>query len=377
VALARLLWRIDADTGGFEAGARRMEQSTERVSAGVRQIGTQFGVVTAALVGAIQLADQLADRIHELDLDSLRTSRGGEVLGEGRASALAVESYRALTEVGPTQFFDAAEAVADALSRDLEAVAAAREAEEMTPLERRIAFLREQRTGQPAPQATAPETPRLDAAAAIGLDAEAFVAEDLSAFERSNLLLDALLAAEGEPRDVLRAASELGAGDIRDFVELAGAVRETGVHPRQVAERIESAGAFLSDEQAAANARAALERSMLQTVGREVLAGEGPLSPRVLAGVLSPFDDRLERAAGAEALAGREQFGWGNFVRAVLSQGPAGVAPAFADLVGPALPQQVDVQVTDSTVGGITAVQRVSDGQADGRSAGDVPPPPR
>ena len=93
--------------------------------------------------------------------------------------------------------------------------------------------------------------------------------------------------------------------------------------------------------------------------------------------MLSPFDDRLERAAGAEALAGREQFGWGNFVRAVLTQGPAGIAPAFSDLVGPALPQQVDVQVTDSTVGGITAVQRVSDGQADGRSAGDVPPPPR
>ena len=373
MALARLLWRIDADTGGFEAGTRRMEQSTERVSAGVRQIGTQFGVVTAALVGAIQLADQLGERLHDLDLASLETSRGGELLGEGRASALAVESYRALTEVGPTQFFDAAEAVADALSRDLEAVAAAGEAEELTPLERRIA----QYQGRPLVEAAAPETPRLDAAAAIGLDAEAFVAEDLSAFERSNLLLDALLAAEGEPRDILRAASELGAGDIRDFVELAGAVRETGVHPRQVAERIESAGAFLSDEQAAANARAALERSTLQAVGREVLSGEGPLSPRVLAGVLSPFDDRLERAAGAEALAGQEPFGWGNFVRAVLSQGPAGIAPAFSDLVGPALPPQVDVHVTDSTVGGITAVQRVSDGQADGRSAGDVPPPPR
>jgi len=344
MALARLLWRIDADTGGFEAGARRMEESTDRVDAGIGRATAGIAAFAAGLTAAVALAQELAERINELDVESIQTGIDATLLGGDRAAALAVQAIGQPFGVGPEQYFDASEAVRDALVNR-----AAAEGE--------------------------PEAPTTAAARAIGLDIEAFTAPELGAFERSNLLLDAILGFEGDDAALLQAASELGAGDLRDFISLAGVVEAAPQqHPRAVAEQITAAGAFLGPAEAQANAVAALRRQTQYEVGREIQSAQPWWATDSLLSVATPFDEAVARRRG------RYELGESSDPNAVLTEFPRMVAGFFGRLFGagdePPAPR-VQVDITDSTVGGIMSSQRVTDAQSDGRTASDSGPPAR
>jgi len=343
MALARLLWRIDADTGGFEAGARRMEESTDRVDAGIGRATAGIAAFAAGLTAAVALAQELAERINELDVESIQTGIDATLLGGDRAAALAVQAIGQPFGVGPEQYFDASEAVRDALVNR-----AAAEGE--------------------------PEAPTTAAARAIGLDIEAFVAPELGAFERSNLLLDAILGFEGDDAALLQAASELGAGDLRDFISLAGVVESApSAHPRAVAAQIAASGAALGPEQAQANAVAALRRQVQYEVGREQQSTDPWWALDSLASVLTPFDEEISRARGRRELGERPELQDVPLRHGLSYQGFAGF---LAEILRPSAPP-VQVDITDSTVGGIMSSQRVTDAQSDGRTASDSGPPAR
>ena len=332
--VTRLLWRADLDTGGFIAGSRRMVQSTEQVGSSMSRVsGVGVAGMVAGLTAAVALMDQLLDRAHELDRVSLQTTISAELLGGGRPEALAVSAVGEPFGVGPQQYFDAAEAVRDALVN---------------------------KTGESGESAQA-------AAAAIGLDRDRFLDPALSNFERTNQLLDTLIAFEGDVGELLQAASELGAGDVRDLVELAGVVSAAPqYHPRAVAALIEERGAHISDAQAQANAQDYIRRNLQQLVGDELLSGQDIGSADNLLSSLPIVGDNYARAVAAGALAPPDP----DRGRRALAE-HFGVDPASAG-IAPAPQTRVEIEIVDSTVGGIRAAKRVSDAQSDGRTATDA-----
>ena len=347
MAFQTLIYRFRADGSQFNSETNRMASGTEKIVGGMAKIGIGIGATIGALRAAVGLVEQWGDAQDRLNVASAQTTADARVLGEGRAEALAVRGVSGESGIGPEQFFDAAEAVRDALvNKEGEAGASARAA-----------------------------------ARGVGLDREAFIAPELSQFERGNLLLDAILKFEGTHGELLQATSELGAGDFRDFVTLAGRVEDLGpqYHPREIARVIDLSGATISDAQAGENLREEVDRNLAELVGIEHRSGQdGFFNQRNLLGWVLP-DDVIERNVG-------EEF---------LSPGPSGrAAPGGPDLVDRISPRDADedflgrgrpvarpghvtaggrfggvtIVVRDSTVGGIAAVQEITDGQDDGRA---------
>jgi len=270
MALARLLYRIVGDASGFEAAAGRAERSADGINVSLSRTAASATAIAAGISAAVAAMDSLIDRADELDRTSRRTGTGAQLLGEDRAAAIAVEAVGNLAGVGPREYFDASEAVADALTN---------------------------RTGGALLSAR-------QAAAGIGLDVDRFLSAE-TPFERGNLLLDALSGVE-DHRLIAQAASELGSGDIRDFAELAGDLRlaPARFHPRNLAEQIRSARAHLTPEQARESVTASLERSVLDTISEEVLAGHEADSLILALSELPLIGDNYGRAVAQRALSG-------------------------------------------------------------------------
>ena len=351
MAFQTLIYKIKADGTQFKAETNQMAAGTRRIGEEMDANVASIGKMSAAAGGMLAIVSQLSekwrevnDRMHAADTASIQTGIGAELLGD-RAAALAVEGIGMEYGIGPEQYFDASEAVRDALLN---------------------------KSGDSGRSAR-------NAANRIGLDRKAFTDPDVSSFDRSNMLLDALIAFEGPEGDLLQAASELGSGDLRDFISMAGIVKQApGYHPGAVAQSIRDDEAALTPEQAQANAEAALARNLADVVGRELQSAQGTTGYENLVGLL-PFADpeEITRRLGSDALSGVETpvnpFGVGvrppsdrlDDLRGLVS----GVWDWIrADPEPEAHRQRVIIELRDSTTGGIRAVQEITDGQEDGRA---------
>ena len=354
MAFQTLIYRFRADGSQFNSETNRMASGTEKIGIGMAKIGVGIGATIGALRAAVGLVEQWGDAQDRLNVASAQTTADARVLGEGRAEALAVRGVSGESGIGPEQFFDAAEAVRDALvNKEGEAGASARAA-----------------------------------ARGVGLDREAFIAPELSQFERGNLLLDAILKFEGTHGELLQATSELGAGDFRDFVTLAGRVEDLGpqYHPREIASVIDLSGATISDAQAGENLREEVDRNLAELLGIEHRSGQdGFFNQRNLLGWVLP-DDVLERNVGEDFLSRGRSGGLRPAPHPGGRFGPDHPGGRFGqrgdeDFLSPGLRPghvtaggrfgqrgDVTIVVRDSTVGGIAAVQEITDGQDDGRA---------
>ena len=183
MAFQTLIYRFKADGSQFNTETSRMASGTEKIVGGVAKLGLTLGATVDALRTAVGLVEQWGDAQDRLNVASAQTTADARVLGAGRAEAIAVRGVSGDSGVGPEQYFDAAEAVRDALVN---------------------------KEGEAGESARA-------AARDVGLDREAFIDPALSQFERGNLLLDAILEFEGTHGELLQATSELGAGDFQRF----------------------------------------------------------------------------------------------------------------------------------------------------------------
>ena len=308
MAFKILNYRFTADGGQFRREARSMDTAVSKIGAQISGLAGGFSMATGAAAGLLAMVDQIQKSGREFDRTVIGTTIASELLG-GRPEALAVEAVGTIAGVGSEQYFDAAEAVRDALTN---------------------------KTGEAGQSAR-------DAAEAIGLDRDAFLDEDLTNFERSNMLLDALLAVEGTNADRLQAASELGSGDLRDFVSLAGLVRQTPeLHPRVQADQIRAEGLYLSDDTAAESTSRELEKRRDAALGREILAERDWWDPDRIRHMLPLIGgERLERRVAQEE-------------RMLVEHGKS------------TRPPPVVIEVQDSTGSGVRISQRVSDVQSDG-----------
>ena len=345
MAIGRLLWRMDADTTDFDRAAEQAARSTRKISDesagiadGIDRGVAALGAMTAAMTAVVDRWEELRDLQDEVRQGVVDTTGAAALLGEDRAAALAVEALGQPLGIGAEQYFDAAEAVLDQLRVEI---------------------------------AERPDE-RIKRAAAegIGLDVAEFTAPGLSSFERSNLLLDALASFEGDDAARLQAASELGAGDVRDFALLAGVVSSApDLHPRRIAETLRQAGVGLSAEQVTAATVQQVRDSVETTVGEELLAGAGPVEQ--LRASLPGNRQSRTRQIAREVLGYGGNLGWENItplhpvaaVARALGYGGDEAPEIFEAGYRP----PVRVVVTDSTVGGIRAAQHVADADADGR----------
>ena len=261
MALARLLFRIDGDSSGFRAATEDAIGQTRRAEQGIRSMEAAMIGFSAAAATALGIVSEIRSESEQLDREALSTTADAGLVGGDRATALAFQSTQELFGVGPEQAFDAAEALGDALrNRPQEAIPVAR---------------------------------------GIGLDSRAFLAEE-DPTQRVYQVIDALVARGGAvDDDVLAAASELGAGDIRDLATLAGPIAaDPSVHPRAIAQSLQ--GLTLDDSQVTDITGRSVNRDVDRRIAREHLAGEPWWNLDRLIGGIPIIGDIHEEQLGQE-----------------------------------------------------------------------------
>lgn len=271
MALARLLFRIDGNNAGFRAATEDSINQAQRLDRQMATVQGTFAGVGAAAFGLLSTMQEILAVSEQLDREVLDSVVFAGLVGGDTATAQAFSVTRELTGVGGEQAFDVAEAIADALRV---------KGDVARPL-----------------------------AEDIGLDPEAFLAESDPA-ERFYQILDALVERGGAVDDtVLQAASELGAGDIRDVSTLAGLVsRDPTIHPRFAAEQFR-AGA-ISEEQTTDIVGRTFERERYRALGRQQLATEPWWNIDRLWSILPGMGDRVPEQVGRRLAEEGEIGGW-------------------------------------------------------------------
>ena len=312
MAFRRLRYVFAADGSAYRRETEQMRRSTERVGDAQAQLDDRFerlargaAALTAGLTAAAAVLDSMLESADRLDRSAVMRLVGGGLTGGDTADSQAWMLLQDLVGIGPEQAFDSAEALSDALR-------------------------------------SRPDTAR-PVAAAIGVDADELLAAD--ADRRVGIVLDALVARGGRVGEAeLEAASELGAGDIRDLASLAALIAaDPAWHPDELAARHRSSMPTRRED--IESARDALDLASMRAAADAEMSTRPWWSMhhaiRQLPGLGRWQDEQIAREAGWTPL------------------------------------PPIEIRIVDDTLGGVRASQRTADHIADGRTTADVPTPPR
>ena len=200
MALRRILYSFTADGSQFRNETRQMGAEAE---SSFQRASTAALGIAAGLTTALATMQQLVEESNRLDLAAVERLIAAGLTGGDTATAQAWQITQSIIGgIGYEQVFDTAEALSDALR------------------------VKPRDVTQPVIEG-------------IGLDRAAFLALETPS-EQANMILDTLVARGGTVDDeVLRAASELGAGDIRDMASMAAVIAQVPeFHPRDIADRL-------------------------------------------------------------------------------------------------------------------------------------------
>lgn len=225
MVMRRIMYQFLADGSQFSGETKRMANDADTAFS---RAGAAAAGIAAGLGSALAIMDQLVVKAHELDLGAIERLIAAGLTGGDTATGEAWLLTQSLVGgVGPEQAFDTAEALSDAFRMK-------------------------------------PDVANT-VAAGIGLDRSAFLGLSAPA-ERANMIMDVLVARGGVVDDaVLAAASDLGAGDIRDMSAMAGIISQVPeFHPRAIADRIRPAMPTLDEERQ--SARDALDWEVTQRI---------------------------------------------------------------------------------------------------------------
>ena len=296
MAFRRLQYQFAADGSAFQSETRRMGDSVDDVGSKFTKVAGAVAGLTAGLGAALGVIVEMQQRIEALDIDAFERIRDAGLVGGDRAVAEAFQVTQQFTGVGPEQAFDAAEALTDAIK--------VKDRELIDPI-----------------------------LADLGVNRQEFLAAN--PVDRVYQVIDAIAEQGGVHDDsVLQAASELGAGDIRDLATIGGLVAQVpSAHPRAIAGQLGRALPTLSADQA--SAASAIERAVQESAFEISQSDEGYGDPHNilqgatgLLGSIPLVGDIIEPAASFH----RREVG-----RAVTGQELSTVS-AIRDLVGQVIP---------------------------------------